>query len=332
MKRNYNIDILKVVLAMFIALGHYDCKLISSGIIVNCFFIMSGYFLVRSFDSKKYSGSTDYSWIKIKRIYPYYIVAFILMICWSVIYTKFQQGDGLLVLADKIKIFLPEIFLIQNIGIFDGGVNYPLWQLSTLIIASHVLYSFLKFNRNLTMNAICPLIAIAGSSYFSNVFGSHKVEYWGLIGGCVSAPLFRAFANIAIGISLYDIINKISARLEKEKKIGILIILMFAIYYYYVNNNSYQAMCAFVLIFICCLVKNSTFRFEKILRVLDKLSLSIYVNHALIINLLRYFWKEELVGKKDIFIYIVVLLLYSTVFVKLIDFLGKKIEGCRKRS
>ena len=328
MKRNYNIDILKAVLAILIALGHYGVHPISSGIIVNCFFIMSGYFLVRSFDAKKYDGAFEYSWIKMKRIYPYYIFALVIMIGWDVLSNQLQYGNGVLKFEERINNVLPEAFLVQNIGIFDGGINYPLWQLCTLVIASHITYALLKFNRTLTVNALCPLIAIIGCSYFSNVFGCHEVESWGLIGGCVSAPLFRAFANMAVGISLYDIFNKIADKL-KGHCILVLVILVYGLYYYYMNNGSYQALCAFLLIFTCCLVQNYTVShklFNKILGSLDKLSLSIYVNHALIIKVLRFYWKKDLMGMKDICVYIFVVILYSVLFSKVVELFLKKTE------
>ena len=66
MKRNYCIDFIKIVLAIFIALGHFGVQIVSSGMVVICFFIISGYFLVRSYesgkyheDSLKYAGKTD---------------------------------------------------------------------------------------------------------------------------------------------------------------------------------------------------------------------------------------------------------------------------------
>ena len=42
MKRNYCIDFIKIVLAIFIALGHFVVQVVSSGLVVICFFIISG--------------------------------------------------------------------------------------------------------------------------------------------------------------------------------------------------------------------------------------------------------------------------------------------------
>lgn len=96
MKRNYSLDIVKLVFAVFIALGHFGVELISSGMIVNCFFVLSGYFIVRSFDSGKYAdgGSFAYAKARVKRIYLYYIIAFVVL--FIVQYVVQWKGEGVL--------------------------------------------------------------------------------------------------------------------------------------------------------------------------------------------------------------------------------------------
>ena len=52
MERNYSIDFLKILFALSIACGHFKGSVLSSDLIVELFFILSGFFLVNSF----YSG------------------------------------------------------------------------------------------------------------------------------------------------------------------------------------------------------------------------------------------------------------------------------------
>ena len=108
MGRNYSVDVLKLVFAIFIAMGHFGAELLSSTLIVDCFFVLSGYFIVRSFDSGKYKegGSFAYVLARVKRIYPYYIVAFIILF----IVKYFIQWNGISALKDAIKHSLPEFF------------------------------------------------------------------------------------------------------------------------------------------------------------------------------------------------------------------------------
>ena len=75
-KRNYSVDIYKLFFAFVIAFGHFGTSIFHSGIVVNCFFIVSGYFLINSFNSNKYSSSFEYTKNKLSKIYPYYLFAF----------------------------------------------------------------------------------------------------------------------------------------------------------------------------------------------------------------------------------------------------------------
>ena len=56
MERNYSIDFLKILFALSIACGHFKGSVLSSDLIVELFFILSGFFLVNSFYSGKYHG------------------------------------------------------------------------------------------------------------------------------------------------------------------------------------------------------------------------------------------------------------------------------------
>ena len=87
MKRNYCIDFIKIVLAIFIALGHFGVQIVSSGMVVICFFIISGYFLVRSYESGKYhEDSLKYTQGRLMRIYPCYVSALLVMILYEIIF------------------------------------------------------------------------------------------------------------------------------------------------------------------------------------------------------------------------------------------------------
>lgn len=128
MKRNYCIDFIKIVLAIFIALGHFGVQIVSSGMVVICFFIISGYFLVRSYESGKYhEDSLKYTQGRLMRIYPCYVSALLVMILYEIIFAIINGSlkEKILNIATTI---LPESILVQNIGVYDGGINYPLWQ------------------------------------------------------------------------------------------------------------------------------------------------------------------------------------------------------------
>ena len=323
MKRNYCIDFVKFLFAVFIALGHYDVIVLSGGMIANCFFLVSGYFLVRSSDSTKYNGnSLQYTKSRIKRIYPYYLAALLSLLLYQA-YIAIADGTGISSVYRTLKSILPELCMIQNIGVYDGGVNYPLWQLCTLIISSHILFSMLQVNKKLTINALCPLVSILGYTYLANIYGSHTVMDWGVVGGFIYVPLMRAFAGVSAGAALYELINGIVHKLEAREvnghAMGIITILL--LFYYFKNHANYQSILAFVGIFICCLYSKGPLPFlfnRKSFSKCEKLSLSIYVNHALIIYLFNRF-----VSTKMPIVFVVALCIYSSIFCFMIDLLQK---------
>lgn len=329
MKRNYSIDTLKLFFALSIALGHYGLNT-RSGIIVNCFFIMSGYYLVQSYDSAKYLDGFSYIKTRIKRIYPYYSISLIILIL-TFTFEAFLNGNGISYFYSVITSCLPEFMLIQNIGIFSGGINYPLWQMCTLLIASYILFSLMCINKTLTANVLSPLIAIMGSTYFANAFETHDIEYWGLIGSFISAPLLRAFTGLCIGISLYNFLTSIVNYLEKKSSFFSTMVSTFSIFYFGINcylGNTFQSVISFVLVFATFLCSNGVISFtlnRNSFKSFEKLSLSIYVNHALIIIVSNFLTKNRVSDPIAICIYIVLLLVYSIIFMKIVDFLILKL-------
>lgn len=322
MGRNYSIDVLKFIFAIFIALGHFGIELLSSTLIVDCFFVLSGYFVVKSFDSGKYrdGGSFSYAVARVKRIYLYYITAFVIL--FGVKY--FVQWNGANALKDGIKHCLPEVFLIQNIGISDGGINYPLWQMCTLIIASYLLFGMLERNRNFVVRVVCPVFAIAIFTYLSNVYGSHTVSLWGVQYGFFYVPLLRAIGGLSLGIAVYELVNHIVKKSEKWKRGHLLITILsiIMVLFYKWNHDGYQALIAFVGIMICCLSSKGIISWlfnRSCFRMAEKLSLSVYLNHAMIISIIGMPDFSEANKYMLITGYVLIVTLYSFVFIKVVD-------------
>lgn len=321
MKRNLSIELVKFIFAISIALGHFSSPILDSGTVVSLFFALSGFFLVRSFDSGKYKTPWQYSAARIKRIYPYYIFAFLLF---------FTLGNAEYLLRplqffSRLFSQLPEIFLIQNVGVFDGGINYPLWQLSTLVVASHILYSLLMCNRQLTLNVICPVLAICCYTYMANI--TSETEIWSVIGGTVYVPLFRAVGGMALGMFVQDPIRHAVKKLEAGRSrrrdwlVSLAGLLSAAVFW--LNRNSFAAAIPFFALIACMLYSGSIFaralRFPLLAR-LDKLSLAVYVNHAMVIRAFRALAKvPALAFLKSEWAFLAVLLAYCVAMLLFVD-------------
>lgn len=279
--RNYAVDLLKLFLAFSVALWHEGVKLLSGTMVVNYFFIISGYYLYESFASGKYldTGAVGYTVQRVKRIYPIYLLSFIAM--FLAVNANYMFASRF-ALASELINSLPELFLIQSSGVFDCGINYPLWQLSVLIIASHLLFALLQYHKNLTANVICPIAAIAFFTYVSFTGGNEDAQF-GTVAGFIYLPLVRAFAGLSIGVFLHDPIDIFVGKIQKRKyAIRLLILLLlFGLLLYHKRNL--DSLIVFVLIFAVCQsfrLREAKGIFKKIK--IDKLALSIYCTHAFV--------------------------------------------------
>lgn len=335
MKRNYSIELLKLYFAICISLGHagwlrdgFGTSLpsISSGMIVVLFFILSGFFLVKSFDSRKYADSWEYSLARLKRIYPYYIVAFLTLFT----YKNINQIHHISDFFEKLLTSLPEIFLLQNIGVFPGGINYPLWQMCCLIVACHLLFGLLMWNRQATINVICPLLAICTFTALSNVYGSDKIDLWGVVYEFFYVPLIRAVGSLSLGMLAYNPINLILKKLENSSgrftPVCVSLSSIVAFWALWLNRNSYAIVFPFFAVLICMLYSKGIYaRFLQIplLAKLDKLSLGIYLTHAFIIQIFnnnRHLIESLNMLEGDM-LYIAVVIIFSVILIVLVDFM-----------
>ncbi len=318
--RNYIIDFIKVVFAVIIACGHFGTVIINNGLIVNLFFVISGYFIVKSANSNKYSSTWNYTFSRLKRIYPYYLFAFVIMLISNCI----QYGQGIYDTAMTAMKSLPEIFLLQNVGIYAGGINYPLWFLCDCIIASHIMFTLLKWNKQVTKNVISPLVALAGITYMIH----SGVDIWGIGNDFIAMPLLRAFTYLALGIAVYDPVNKVVQKIcaFTNRKCMDLVMLVYGIICVvlcYVNRNDYNiSLITFILLFIFCLYPSGiVYKIcqLKVFKYCEKMSLAIFLNHAMIISWLRYRGIEN--STEILVIYIIGLFVYCAFMLKIVDYI-----------
>lgn len=251
MERNYSIDFLKILFALSIACGHFKGSVLSSDLIVELFFILSGFFLVNSFYSGKYHGDAlSYTASRLKRIYPYYLLAFLIL------FISFKSADLLhpIRFLSDFANTVPEVLLVQSIGVFSGGINYPLWQLSTLIVASHILFALITKDDQITLNVICPLTAICSFTYFSNAFGTHTVEYWGGVGNFLSGPLIRAFGALCLGMMVHRPLLALSEFIRtKLSDCAAFLLSALLIVLFWLARDSYAAHLLFIVFLAFCL-------------------------------------------------------------------------------
>ena len=287
-EKNIIVSFLKVFFAYEVALAHYNKSfvLFTGRWCVDYYFIISGYFLLNSFYSEKYKTSVEYTLQRVKRIYPYYLSAFLLLEAYSFFRTP---SSFLTDPIGKIAQALPELFLLQNIGWFDGGVNYPLWYLCCLFIASHIYFSLLQWNRKLVLQGICPIIALMFGAYYINVYNNHVVSLWDVKAGVFYIPLWRSFCFLGIGLMLREVVSMIPhdkyESINGFKKSDLALFFIFLILFIHERNrvSSYLPFISLLYLSSCIHIKQSKLLID-IAKVSEKLQLSVFLNHALIIK------------------------------------------------
>lgn len=337
MKRNGCIELMKFFMAICIALGNFSQEILPSGTVVMMFFILSGYFLVGSFDSGKYTDTWGYTLGRVKRMYPYYFAAFAVIL----LYVGIQDGLNLAGLAASFMLSAPEALLVQNVGVFAGGINYPLWQLSTLIVAAHVLFALMQWNRNLTVNAICPVVGLAVLTYLNGGGGRFVPDIWGVEYKIFYVPLLRAAGGLSVGMFLYDPIKRLLGHMEKGRGAFVPVLVSLAslgfIVMFWFNRRSYDAIIPFAGLLICALYSKGILGWLSRIPLgrLDKLSLGLYLNHAVLSHIFLDH-KQIFAGIPSVWvdvIYMVVLIVYSLILIFVVDLLmklAKKLTGSGK--
>ncbi len=324
--RNNILDFYRIIFTLIICLHHFqgilDTKIISTGYIgVEFFFILSGFFLYKSFKKNNNETAFQYTVKRIKRLYPEYILAFIL--CF--ILQMAQSGKEKSV--DCIFQGISEITLMQNIGIFRGGFNYPLWYLSVLIFAGYIVYELLKKDKETFSKIISPITIVFTFSLLNSM--GKGLENWDTVYG-IYLPLLRGFSDICIGVLISEFVDtKYFKDIEEKKVIARIVeILTYACLLYIIIFQNKFEMYSILLIPIVILAANNknslSYKFLnwKIFGNIGKLTYTMYLNHASFIILTSFLYNKILHKNIStiliISIYIGALILYSIISRKIV--------------
>lgn len=130
-KRNSNIEYLRMVFTFIVCIHHLEVvSFLKHGYLaVEFFFVLSGFLLYQSLENRRMSP-TEYLTSRLKKFYPEYFFAMIVYIFYLVITAGCCDYQ---LLKNIFLSSISEVFLLQNMGIWGGGNNYPLWYLSILV-------------------------------------------------------------------------------------------------------------------------------------------------------------------------------------------------------
>lgn len=220
MKRN-QIDFWRLIFMFAVCVLHtgalltdgYAQVFFSGGYIsVEFFFIVSVYYLAASLSAKTDpvdiqklgSETVHFVWRRAKRLYPEFLCGFILTIVLDqIIYHH--------TLVYQIKRFLQsglyEVILLHMADPHSDVIMSVAWYMSALLLASFIIYPFLRVIPDLFRNYLAPLLMLAYllfSGTGDNITVGNLRVY-----GIATGGTLRAIAEMAWGTFLYDRIQHI---------------------------------------------------------------------------------------------------------------------------
>lgn len=267
---------LRFLLALFICLFHTQVILAngtgykifrSAYLAVDCFFVLSGFLLARSFYLKSLytenpKGLIDFFISRIKRLYPEYLFCmislFILMRCLNV-----NMGSG--------KAFFLNFIMITDVSRIETML-LGAWYVVVLFWLSCLLYALMYFFKEKALQLYIPLLSFfclfAITSNTGPVVGlGYSVP---MVLGFLSQDMVRGFLGLSVGIFAYmisDYINKNDWNWINQKKLHLILIFI-------------ELLSIVGLLILLCSSKKDSFQY-----------FNIYFPFAFIIILL--FYKKE---------------------------------------
>lgn len=330
-KRVYSLDVLKLVLTYVIAYFHFGSTIAPGPTItVQIFFIISGFFLAKTYYTRSHpNGGRDYNqWNytldHAKSIYPHYFfslaVIFLYMLSRSLLYLIREPSfDQLREIGLAFYNQIPDLLLLQSAYYFHDSYNYPLWQLSALVIAGYFVYGLLCHKEKLSRELLFPAAILMIQSLLHT-----GVDIWSNY-GFFYLPLLRAFSPLCIGVLAYYFTTTSYYDRLKEHRVlfNLASLLSLVTIFVYQDHANIFLLTTVILVWACW---DETSWLNKLLnhrifRYCGSLSYAVYLNHALIARYLqaRVFsriaapvWQQNLV-------YFILLTAYSALTLFLVE-------------
>lgn len=297
MRRIYSVDALKLYFAYVIAFFHFGTTIAPGPTVtVQIFFIFSGFFLGKKYYARSHGDGGagydqwDYTLAHVKSLYPQYLLALLLFFGYTLaralVYLVLEPSwESLRQIGLRLYHQIPDLLFLQSAYHYHDSLNYPLWQLSALLIAGYFVYGLLCWNEKLSRKLIFPAAILMIQSLLYT-----GVDIWGNWGPFY-IPLLRAFSPLCIGVLAYYFTTTAYYKALKQYRTAFNLAVLYALatifcYGEYANIFLVTA----VIVLWGCWEETSWINVllnHRIFRHCGGLSLAVYLNHALIARFLE---------------------------------------------
>ena len=196
--RSHAMDGLKLLFMLLIVVHHsgfYSGIFHHGYVAVDLFFMISGYFLQQTLQNKPHLHTGSYFLSRLRKLYPHHLFSFLVMFLATEVY---RSGK---ISAVMLLVHLPEVLLVQNIGIFTGNVNYPCWYMSVLVFASLLVF---YLGKKLPVKWFGTVAAICAAVVYSFIlcYTGGSMETFAKL-GVFYLPFWRGMAGLFCGSLLF---------------------------------------------------------------------------------------------------------------------------------
>lgn len=189
---------------------------------VEFFFLVTGYLTAKGIAKKKsvlkiqekpdFDAGKDawsFFWKKYMSVFPYHVFSFGVLWCLR-IFTREIWRKGVGGVLEFAFASIPEFFFLQRFGFSYTNIDVVEWYISAMLIALMVLYPLAFRFYSVYTHIIGPFIGLwilGMMQYIAGTF-SGQDAWTGFGYMCV----FRAFAEMSLGMSLYILSDAIAAK------------------------------------------------------------------------------------------------------------------------
>lgn len=250
------IEFYRYIFMVVLLAWHGGTNFFTNGyLVVEFFFILSGYLLMESF-LRRTKTAVQYTMDKLKRTYLQYFIALCFgFLAFGLLASWVHHNWSMSLIFE----FIREILLIQSVGLYiDGGFNPPTWYFSVLIWGGALLYYMISRYTELSTHLLIPVMCLATLTFLCNQGDS--LEVWN-IRGCFYVPFIRGVAEMGVGVLLCTFAHSRYSKVRNSKLMDCLsaLAVLFLFYLFCTEKNYDKYVFLFVPLIVFVGLNNKSF-------------------------------------------------------------------------
>lgn len=217
-KKKNSISFWRIVFTIMVVAVH--CGYVRGAYLsVEFFFLVSGFLFAKSVYSGRQRTLKDFVKSRLLRLYPMYLFSMLayISLCELVKYTISTFNARLFFngVLDGIIAHWKSFFMLQLFGAGATDINVPAWYVVVLFWLTILFYLLIKVMPKKVFNIFIGVSSIVMFVFMFIFFG--QLDLWTEATLGISQGFFRGYAEIGVGILLYQIKEILDKKIEEKK-------------------------------------------------------------------------------------------------------------------